>query len=117
MTPDEATPVPQNSLTAFEKALATSEARHYVLRLYVSGTTPNSLRAIENIRRICDEHREAHFDLEIIDIYQQPQLARNAQIVAAPTLVRELPLPLRKLLGDLSKTERILAGLDLVVKE
>ena len=85
---------------------------NYVLRLYVSGMTPNSLRAIENVRKICAEHLQGRYPLEIIDIYQQPILAREGQIVAAPTLVKELPPPLRKFIGDMSKTERILVGLD-----
>ena len=85
----------------------------YLLRLYVSGMTPNSIRAIENIRQICAEHLEGRYHLEIIDIYQQPIFAKEGQIVAAPTLVKELPLPLRKFIGDMSQTEKILLGLDL----
>ena len=85
----------------------------YVLRLYVSGMTPNSIRAIENIRKICAEHLEGRYQLEIIDIYQQPIFAKEGQIVAAPTLVKELPPPLRKFIGDMSQTEKILLGLDL----
>ncbi len=85
----------------------------YVLRLYVSGMSPNSSRAIENIRKICAEHMEKSYQLEIIDIYQQPLLAKEGQIVATPTLVKELPLPLRKFIGDMSQTDRILLGLDL----
>ena len=74
---------------------------------------PNSSRAIENIRKICAEHMEKPYQLEIIDIYQQPLLAKEGQIVATPTLVKELPLPLRKFIGDMSQTDRILLGLDL----
>ena len=85
----------------------------YVLRLYVSGMTPNSLRAIRNLRLICAEHLEGRHHLEIIDIYQQPHLAREQQIVAVPTLIKELPLPVRRLIGDMSQTERILSGLDI----
>ena len=114
---DAETPATQNALEAFEAALHKTEQGHYVLRLYVSGTTPNSLRAIENIRNICEEHLKGHFDLEIIDIYQQPIFAKEGQIVAAPTLVKELPPPLRKFIGDLSQTERILLGLDLRTKK
>jgi len=84
----------------------------YVLRLYVGGMTPNSLRAIENIRRICAEHLEGRYQLEIIDIFQQTIFAKEGQIVAAPTLVKELPPPLRKFIGDMSQTDRILMGLD-----
>ncbi len=110
-------PEAQNALEAFEAALLQTEPGHYVLRLYVAGATPNSLRAIENIRKICAEHLKGGFDLEIIDIYQQPLLAKEGQIIAAPTLIKELPLPLRRLIGDLSQTERILLGLDLRTKK
>ncbi len=85
----------------------------YLLRLYVAGTTPRSSRAIRSIRAICDEHLEGRYRLEVIDIYQRPALARDEQIVATPTLIRELPPPIRRLIGDLSDTERVLIGLDL----
>ena len=78
--------------------------------------TPNSRRAIENVEKLCAEHLQGRFELEIIDIYQQPIFVREGQIVAAPTLVKELPLPLRKFVGDMSQTERILLGLDLRTK-
>lgn len=91
-------------------------AENYVLRLYVSGVTPRSVTAIENIRAICERHLQGRYDLQVIDIYQQPELARSAQIIAAPTLIKQLPVPLRKLLGDLSETERVLVGLDLIPK-
>ena len=112
-TPVDEFPEAQNALEAFEAALLQTKPGHYVLRLYVAGATPNSLRAIENIRKICAEHLKGGFDLEIIDIYQQPCFAKERQIVAVPTLVKELPLPLRKFIGDMSHSERILAGLDL----
>jgi circadian clock protein KaiB len=102
-----------DSTESFEMALRETEQGHYVLRLYVSGMTPNSLRAIENVRKICAEHLEGRYQLEIIDIYQQPIFAREGQIVAAPTLVKELPPPLRKFIGDMSKTDKLLLGLDL----
>jgi circadian clock protein KaiB len=85
----------------------------WLLRLYVAGTTPNSIRAIENIKRICEEFLKGRYDLEVIDIYQQPVLAKGDQIIAVPTLIKKLPLPLRKFIGDMSATERILVGLDL----
>ena len=84
-----------------------------VLRLYVAGQTPNSVRAIENIKRICEEYLKGLYSLEVIDIYQQPVLAKGDQIIAVPTLLRKLPLPLRKFIGDMSATERMLVGLDL----
>jgi circadian clock protein KaiB len=102
----------QDAAGAFELALQETGKGNYVLRLYVSGMTPNSLRAIENVRKICTENLEGRYQLEIVDIYQQPIFAKEGQIVAAPTLVKELPPPLRKFIGDMSQTERILLGLD-----
>jgi circadian clock protein KaiB len=93
-----------------------AEAGTYVLRLYVTGTTPNSQRAIENVRKICEENLKGRYELEIVDIYQQPELAKEGQIIAAPTLIKKLPLPLRKFIGDMSKTEKILLGLELKAK-
>ncbi len=89
----------------------------YVLRLYVTGQTPRSLRAIQNIKRICEEHLSGRYDLEVIDIYQRPSLAKGERIIAAPTLVKSLPAPIRRFVGDLSDSEKILFGLDLVPKE
>jgi circadian clock protein KaiB len=99
-----------------EMALREAERGVYTLRLFVSGMTPNSLRAIENVRRICTEYLAGRYQLEIIDIYQHPILAKERQIVAAPTLVKELPPPLRSFVGDMSHTERILLGLDVRMK-
>lgn len=107
---------PKDATKAFELAIEETKKGFYVLRLYVTGLTPNSQRAIDNVRKICAEHLEGHYQLDIIDIYQQPNLAKEAQIVAAPTLVKELPLPLRKFIGDMSKTERILVGLNIKTK-
>ncbi len=98
---------------ALERAAARHERATYVLRLYVAGNTPRSARAILNIRRICEEHLAGRYELEVVDIYQQPTLAEGEQIIAAPTLVKKLPLPLRRFIGDMSVTERILVGLDL----
>jgi circadian clock protein KaiB len=86
----------------------------FALRLFVAGTTANSLRAIENLRRVCTVHLGGQVDLEIIDIYQQPELAGENQVVAAPTLIKLLPLPLRRIIGDLSKEERVLKGLQVL---
>ncbi len=85
----------------------------YVLRLFVTGTTPRSARAISNIRRICEERLRGAYSLEVIDIYQSPHAAKEHQIVAVPTLIKVLPHPLRRIIGDLAKLERVLAGLDL----
>ena len=95
-------------------AAADATGERYVLRLYVAGMTPRSSRAIENLRTICEEHLHGRYDLEVIDLYQQPTLAKGEQIVAAPTLVKQLPLPLRRVIGDMSNPERLFVGLDLV---
>jgi len=83
------------------------------LRLYVAGQTPRSIRAFTNLRKICDEHLAGRYNIEIIDLLQDPQLGRGDQILALPTLVRRLPTPIKKIIGDLSNTERVLVGLDL----
>jgi circadian clock protein KaiB len=93
------------------------KSKEYVLRLYVAGTTSKSLRAVANIKEICETSLKNRYDLEVIDIYQQPILVKGEQIIAAPTLVKQLPLPLRKFIGDMSDTERILVGLDLRPKD
>ena len=85
----------------------------YLLKLYVAGQTPKSLSAIANINAICEEHLHGRYELEVIDLYQQPQLAQGDQIIALPTLIRKLPPPLRRIIGDLSDTERVLVGLDI----
>jgi circadian clock protein KaiB len=85
----------------------------YILRLYIAGTTARSTRAVANIRDICERNLGGRYALEVIDIYQKPALAKGEQIIAAPTLVKQLPLPLRRFIGDLSDTERILVGMDL----
>ena len=90
-----------------------SSLETYILCLYVSGSTIKSARAIENLKRICEQHLPNRYKLEVIDVYQQPDLVRLDQIVAVPTLIRRLPLPLRRLIGDLSTTENVLLGLDL----
>lgn len=105
----------RQSIDAFEQALA-ARARgeeHYVLRLFVVGTTPRSTRAIQNIRAICDEQLRGRYELEVVDIYQHPECARPEDIVFVPTLVKTLPLPVRRIIGDLSDTERVLVGLDI----
>ncbi len=85
----------------------------YLLRLYVTGTTGRSMRAIQNVRRICEEHLHGLYDLEVVDIYKNLPLARGDQIIAAPTLIRRLPVPLRRLIGDMSDEQRVLVGLDI----
>ncbi len=88
-------------------------SKPYRLRLFVAGVTPRSERTIRNLRRICQAHLAGRFDLEIVDIYQQPHLAEDSQIIAAPTLLKLRPLPLRRIIGDLSDESRVLRGLDL----
>jgi circadian clock protein KaiB len=90
--------------------------RRFLLRLYVTGTTPRSALAIENIKSICEEHLKGRYDLEVIDVYQRPTLAADEQIIATPTLIKVLPAPLRRLIGDLTNEERVLMGLDLKPK-
>ena len=85
----------------------------YVFRLYISGSTPRSTKAIRNIRKICEENLTGRYDLEVVDIYQQPGLAGEQQILAAPTLIKSLPLPLRRFIGDLSHSEPVLVGIGL----
>jgi circadian clock protein KaiB len=85
----------------------------YLLRLYVTGTTGKSVRAIQNVRRICEEHLKDLYDLEVVDIYKNLPLARGDQIIAAPTLIKRLPAPLRRLIGDMSDEQRVLVGLDI----
>jgi circadian clock protein KaiB len=106
-------PSAARTLTGFEAAAAALDQARYVLRLYVTGTTRNSERAIVNVRKICEEHLRGRYDLEIVDISQHPTLAEGEQIIAAPTLIKKLPLPLRRFIGDMSQTERILLGMDL----
>lgn len=108
----KSTPV-QDQSQEFQRALKTPGLEQYLLRLYVTGTTAKSIRAITNIKRICEEHLKGRYVLEVVDIYQQPVLAKTEQIIAAPTLVKLLPSPLKKMIGDLANTERILLGLDL----
>jgi len=96
-----------------EKTSRAGDHRKYILKLYITGATPRSTKAIMNIRKICDEHLKGRYELEIIDIFQQPVLAKGEQIIAAPTLIKKLPLPLRRFIGDMSDTDRILIGLDL----
>jgi circadian clock protein KaiB len=85
----------------------------YQLRLYVAGQTPKSILAFRNLKQICEEHLQGQYELEIIDLIEAPQLARGDQILAIPTLVRRLPEPIKKIIGDLSNTQRVLVGLDL----
>jgi circadian clock protein KaiB len=95
--------------TATRKAVS----GHYILKLYVAGRSPKSVNAIANIKKLCEANLLGRYVLEVIDLYQQPQLAQGEQIIAVPTLIRKLPPPLRRIIGDMSNTERVLVGLDI----
>jgi circadian clock protein KaiB len=90
-----------------------NKSNRYVLQLFVAGRAPKSLDAIANIKKICEETLKGRYVLDVIDLYQQPQLAQGEQIIAVPTLIKKLPAPLRRIIGDMSNTERVLVGLDL----
>ncbi len=105
----------ENTTEVFEDALKRLSQEKYVLRLFVAGMGIKSTQAVENIKRICEKYLDGRYQLEVIDIYQQPILAKDGQIVAAPTLIKDLPPPLRKLVGSMSNTERVLVGMDLHV--
>jgi len=85
----------------------------YILKLYITGLTPQSIRALDNIKEICEVHLKGRYTLDVIDLYKNPSLAKGEQIIAAPTLIKKLPLPLRRIIGDMSNSERVLVGLDL----
>ena len=89
----------------------------HILRLYITGMTPRSTRAIANVRTLCEQYLKGAYELKVIDIYQQPKLAAGEQIIATPTLIKQLPLPLRKLIGDMSDIEKFLIGIDLRTKK
>jgi circadian clock protein KaiB len=89
------------------------EKQKYLLRLFVTGQTPRSVKSIENLKKLCERYLKGRYELEVIDIYQQPEMATENQIIAAPTLIKKLPLPLRRLVGDFSNQDRVVVGLDL----
>src|SRR5262245_40831591 len=105
----------RNATEVFEEALKGTPLRQakYIFRLYVTGSSTRSLRAISNLKHLCEEYLQDNYDLEVIDIYKNPDAAREEQIIAAPTLVKQLPQPLRRFIGDLSNTEKLLVGLDI----
>jgi len=108
---------PQLPRNAGEASSPPGEEQRFVLKLYVAGMTSRSARAVENVRAFCEKHLEGRYDLQVIDVYQQPDLARSEQLIAAPTLIKKLPLPLRRLIGDMSNEGRVLVGLDLVPRQ
>ena len=115
MTPETVRRKHANAMPSSEHAPATPspDAKAYLLRLYVAGQTPKSVLAFTNLKQICEDHLQGRYEIEIVDLLENPQLARGDQILAVPTLVRRLPEPIKKIIGDLSNTERVLVGLDL----
>jgi circadian clock protein KaiB len=103
----------QTALEVLEAANRDSASQQYVLRLYIAGLTPRSQEAIRSVTAICEEHLAGRCDLEVIDLYQNPVLAKGEQIIAAPTLIKKLPLPLRKIIGNMADKDKVLVGLDL----
>lgn len=101
----------------FDKLAKSQANEHFVLRLFVAGITPKSQKAISNLKKLLSEYENVIYDLEIIDIYQNPITAQEGQIIAAPTLIKELPLPVRRFIGDMSDTKKIILGLDLKKKK
>jgi circadian clock protein KaiB len=97
----------------FYMKISALDKDRYILRLYITGTTNRSLLAITNLKKICEEYLEGRYELEVIDLYQKPSLAKGDQIIAAPTLIKKLPLPFRRIIGDMSNKEKVLLGLDL----
>lgn len=116
MTKNKLTKVQNEANKVFEQAVNDEKSKHYSLRLYVTGATPQSIKAVTNIKKICEEYLKNRHTLEIIDIYQQPNFAEVDQIIAAPTLIKRLPYPLKRLVGDMSDKKRVLHGLDLKPK-
>jgi circadian clock protein KaiB len=107
-----------NSAAQFQQLIdQASVIQHYSLRLYVTGTTHRSTQAVANIRSLCEEYLAGRYDLEVVDIYQQPAEAMDKQIIAAPTLIKNLPMPLKRLVGDLSDRRKVILGLDLTLRE
>jgi circadian clock protein KaiB len=110
-------PMDPDTTQVFEALLEGQRKDTYNLRLYVAGVTPLSLRAIANTKRFCEEYLPGRYTLQVVDVYQNPVLSIERQVVAAPTLVKETPAPVRHLVGDMSKTEAVLAGLDLPLQD
>ena len=111
-----APPISRGKTQAFEKALATRLAGKYVLRLFVAGATARSHQAVLRVRQLCEAELKDNYELEVIDIYQQPSLARANQIVATPTLIKEIPLPVRRFIGNLLNLAGLFVELDLITK-
>jgi circadian clock protein KaiB len=100
-------------LSEFDISIKNLKNETYILKLYVTGMTPQSTLAINNLKEICEEHLKGRYSLEVVDLYKNPGLASGEQIIAAPTLIKKLPLPLRRIIGNMSNTDKVLVGLDL----
>jgi circadian clock protein KaiB len=107
----------KSAATSVRKRAPKRSAARYALRLYITGQTPRSRQSVENLRALCDKYIAGQFDLEVVDIYQQPAMAAAGQIIAAPTLIKSMPLPLRRLVGDFSDQNRVILGLDIKLDE
>lgn len=103
----------KNSLDDLDLTISKQDNDNYILRLYITGSTIRSVLALTNLKKICEEYLEGRYELEVIDLYQHPSLAKGEQIIAAPTLIKRLPLPFRRIIGDMSNKEKVLFGLDL----
>jgi circadian clock protein KaiB len=103
----------KKSVATTKRKTAAKRSARYALRLYITGQTPRSRQSVENLRALCDKYIPNQFDLEVVDIYQQPAMAAAGQIIAAPTLIKSMPLPLRRLVGDFSDQHRVILGLDI----
>jgi len=103
----------ETTLREFEAALSARKEGAFRLRLYVTGSTPRSTKAIQNIRTLCETHLAGRYDLEVVDLYLNPELAKDGQVIAAPTLVREEPLPARRVIGDMSDEGKVLVSLEI----
>lgn len=109
--------IPMTQMPPKKRRVTKTKQATYVLRLYINNATPKSKIAVDNIKRVCEDHLDGRYDLEVIDIHKQAKLARDEQIVAVPTLIKKLPAPLQRLVGDMSDVKKVLFGLDLLVKE
>jgi circadian clock protein KaiB len=103
----------KDSTSDYDMSISESGKEKYILRLYITGTTSRSVLALTNLKKICEEYLEGRYELEVIDLYKMPSLSKDEQIIAAPTLIKKLPLPFRRIIGDMSNVEKVLMGLDL----
>lgn len=103
----------EGSEQEWDRTLSASQSDKYVLRLFITGTTSKSVLALKNLKKVCEEYLEGRYELEVVDLYQNPGLAKDEQIIAAPTLIKKLPLPFRRIIGDMSDVDKVLMGLEI----